>query len=100
MKSKITFLMLHGLILKVTKFNLPLPKPLRTVIKNILVGAIIPMSNRVKKIACLSSSLKQKVLDKFHPDGPGAICRSDQDLIMVIYKIWKVNKETLGLHSR
>ena len=35
--------------LKVTKFNLPLPKHLSTVVKNTLVGAINPMSNSVKR---------------------------------------------------
>ena len=41
--------MLNRLILKVTKFQLPPPKRLGTVLKNIL-GAIMPpnMSNRVK----------------------------------------------------
>ena len=37
--------MLHRLILKVTKFQLPPPKHLSTVVKNILGP---PMSNRVK----------------------------------------------------
>ena len=41
--------MLQRLILKITKFQLPPPKRLSTVVKNIL-GAIMPppMSNRVK----------------------------------------------------
>ena len=41
--------MLNRLLLKVTKFQLPPPKHLGTVVKNIL-GAIMPppMSNRVK----------------------------------------------------
>ena len=39
--------MLHRLILKVTKFQLPPPKRLSTVVKNIL-AIIAPMSNRVK----------------------------------------------------
>ena len=44
------FLMLHRLILKVTKFQLPPPKRFGTVVKNIFEGAIMPppMSNRVK----------------------------------------------------
>ena len=43
--------MLHRLILKVTKFQLPPPKRLSTVVKNILGGrhAPPPMSNRVKQ---------------------------------------------------
>ena len=44
-EPKITFLMLHRLILKVTKFKLPPPTRLCTVVKNIF-GAI--MSTRVK----------------------------------------------------
>ena len=40
--------MLHRLILKVTKFQLPPPKRLGTVVKNILGGYHAPMSNRVK----------------------------------------------------
>ena len=46
-------LMLHRLIVKVTKFQLPPPKRLRTVIRNIL-GAIMPppMSNRDKAGTC------------------------------------------------
>ena len=41
--------MLNRLILKVTKFQLPPPMRLGTVVKNILWGAIMaPMSNRVK----------------------------------------------------
>ena len=42
------FLMLHILILKVTKFQLPPPKRLSTVVTNIL-EASPPMSNSVKK---------------------------------------------------
>ena len=45
------FFMLNRLILKVTKFQLPPPKRLGTVLKNVF-GAIMPpptqMSNRVK----------------------------------------------------
>ena len=39
--------MLHRLILKVIKFQLPPPKRLSTVVKNILGGHHPPMSNRV-----------------------------------------------------
>ena len=42
---------------------------------------------------------KAEVFDEIHPDGPGAICRSDKDLITVSYKIWKVNKETQRLNQ-
>ena len=44
--------MSHRLILKVTKFQLPPPKRLGTVVKNILGGhhPPPPMSNRVKAI--------------------------------------------------
>ena len=47
--------MLHRLILKVTKFQLPAPKRLGTVVKNILGGhhGPPPMSNRVKANAVL-----------------------------------------------
>ena len=49
--QKITFLTFHRLILKVTKFQLPPPERLSTVVKNIF-GAIMlpcpPMSYRVK----------------------------------------------------
>ena len=41
--------MLHRLILKVTKFQLPPPKRLSTVVKNIFMA---PMSNRVKTLQC------------------------------------------------
>ena len=41
--------MLHRSILKVTKFQLPPPKRLGTVGKNILGGHHAPMSNRVKE---------------------------------------------------
>ena len=40
--------MLNRLILKVTKFQLPPPKRLGTVVKNILGAIMPPMSNRVK----------------------------------------------------
>ena len=40
--------MLHRLILKVTKFQLPPPRRLSTVVKNILGGHHVPMSNKVK----------------------------------------------------
>ena len=46
-------MMLNRLILKVTKFQLPPPKRLGTVVKNILEGGIMPpppMSNRVNKL--------------------------------------------------
>ena len=55
--QKQLFFMHHRLILKVTKFQLPPPKCLSTVVKNILFfGGIIPppsMSNRVKPDCCL-----------------------------------------------
>ena len=35
--------MLHGLIFKATKFQLPTPKRLKTVVKNILGGGIMPL---------------------------------------------------------
>ena len=44
-------MMLNRLILKVTKFQLPPPKRLGTVVKNILGGpSCPPMSNRVNKL--------------------------------------------------
>ena len=45
--QKYLFLMLHRLILKFRKFQLPTPKRLSTVVKNIW-GNHPPMSNRVK----------------------------------------------------
>ena len=44
--------MLHRLILKVTKFQLPPPKRLGTVVKNIFGGhhAPSPMSNRINAL--------------------------------------------------
>ena len=48
-KNQNTFFMLNRLILKVTKFQLPPPKHLGTVVKNILGGHHAPpMSNMVK----------------------------------------------------
>ena len=51
--------MLHRLILKVTKFQLPPPKRLNTVVKNIFFfgggGIMPPLSNRVKR--CYVASL-------------------------------------------
>ena len=46
----------HRLILKVAKFQLPPPKRLGTVVKNILGGhhAPPPMSNRVNSYMCFS----------------------------------------------
>ena len=48
--QKLLSLMLNELILKVTKFQLPHPKRLGTVVKNILGGPSwnLPMSNMVK----------------------------------------------------
>ena len=46
--------MLHRLILKVTKFKLPPPERLGTVVKNILGG----MSNRVKLLLIRLRKLK------------------------------------------
>ena len=41
--------MLHRLILKVTKFQLPPPERLITVVKNIFGASCPPMSNRVER---------------------------------------------------
>ena len=45
--------MLHRLILKVTKFQLPPPKRLGTVVKNILGAIMPPMSNKVNSVLTL-----------------------------------------------
>ena len=57
--------MLNRIILKVTKFQLPPPKRLGTVVKNILGGhhASPPMSNRVKEqtdVLCIVVSASQQ----------------------------------------
>ena len=51
------FLVLHKLIFKATKFQLPLPKRLSTVVKNIGRGGghDAPMSNRVNDHICSQS---------------------------------------------
>ena len=53
-----TFLMVDSLILKVTKFQLPPPERLSTVVKNILGGhhAPPPMSNRINIIRMLEQN--------------------------------------------
>ena len=58
--------MLHRLILKVSKFQLPPPKHLGTVVKNIL-GAImpLPLSNWVKRRKLTAEVFKDK---KFNDD--------------------------------
>ena len=55
MNQKWYFWMLHRLILKVTKFQLPPPKCLSTGVKNILgLPSWSPMSNRVKELQTIN----------------------------------------------
>ena len=57
----------HRLILKVTKFQLPPPKRLSTVVKNILGGhhAPPPMSNRVKLVNFVPESIVPNIVECF-----------------------------------
>ena len=64
--QKQLFLMLHRLILKVTKFQLPPPKRLKTVIKNILEAIMPPMSNRVKPFFSQSNCRKTSPYKSAH----------------------------------
>ena len=57
--------MLHRLVLKSTKFQLPRPKRLSTVVKNILGGHHAPMSNKVNGFIDIKTVLPKGFLQQF-----------------------------------